>query len=695
MSKLINIFYLSKKKLDKNIFLQAIKQSFLVLFPLLFIGALSLLLQSFPVESVRLWINNAFDGAIIKFLTLVYYVTFGLASLYLVFTASYKYYIVLSKRKNTIVFACINALMCYFILLGPKVFITGEAKLLDYTDMTNIFTALISSIFSTYLYYSFLEIVIKITKHKFSSSFKNGLHSVIPMFFCFTIFSIISLLLYQVAEQRNFNDLIIDILSSVFKTIGNTFIGGFLIICFSSMFWLVGIHGNSVFENVYRTVYNFEEGKILTKYFFDCFSTIGGSGATIGLVFAIILFSKNHRKKKTAILSSVTTVFNINETLIYGIPILFNPIYAIPFVLAPLINYSVAYLFVCTGVVAPIVNSGYQWTTPFIISGYVATQSVGGLILQLVCVVMSVIVYCPFVLIDNKVSNISVKEMNGELEDYIKNCEKEYLQPKLFDLNNYLSNYAEDILLKVEGDIYQNNIELHYQPQVRDGKIIGVEALLRMKYRNDKYLYPPLVVDIVKEKNLFMDLSKAIVIKALNDYQKMLEVNQDIELSVNLDLDLLLDEKFVGWFIKTILDYKVPFKKFGFEITENSKFFKSNYLDNVFSLLNKKGINIYMDDFSMGHTAIIFLQHNHFDYVKLDGSLVKDMDNPRSNEIINSIIKLGKSLGFKVVAEYVETEEQSDKLLNMGCDIYQGFLYYQPLDIDNLIEVLKKDGNNE
>lgn len=695
MEKIINGFYKTKKVLDKNIFLQAVKQSFLVLFPLMFLGALSLLLQSFPIDGVRNWINTAFNGGIFKFLTLVYYVTFGLVSLYLVFTASYKYYIVLSKRKNTIVFACINALMCYFILLGPKVFITGEARLLDYTDMTNIFAALIASIFSTYLYYIFLEKVIKITKHKFTSSFKNGLHSVIPMLICFTIFSCVSILLYQFAEQRNFNDLIIDLLSSLFNIIGNTFLSGFLIVFFSSLFWLVGIHGNSVFENVYRTVYNFEEGKILTKYFFDCFSTIGGSGATIGLVFALLILSKNNRRKKTAALSSVTTIFNINESLIYGVPILFNPIYAIPFVLAPLLNYSVAYLFVSTGIVSPIVDSLYQWTTPFIVSGYIATQSIGGLILQVSCVVISILVYAPFVIIDNKVSNMAVAEMNEELENYIKNCEKELLVPKVFDLNNYLSNYAEDMLLKIEKDIYQDNINLYYQPQICDGKIVGIEALLRMKYRSDKYLYPPLVIDIVKEKDMFMDLSKCVVLKALNDYQKMLEINPNIELSVNLDLDLLLDEKFVGWFIKTILDFKVPFKKFGFEITENSKFFKSAYLDNVFNLLNKKGINIYMDDFSMGHTAIIFLQHNHFDYVKLDGSLVKDIRNPRSHEIINSIIKLGKSLGFKVIAEFVENESQREELKEMGCDIYQGFLYYKPLNINDLLEVLKKENKDE
>ena len=92
----------------------------------------------------------------------------------------------------------------------------------------------------------------------------------------------------------------------------------------------------------------------------------------------------------------------------------------------------------------------------------------------------------------------------------------------------------------------------------------------------------------------------------------------------------------------------------------------------------------------MGHTSIIYLQDHLFDYVKMDGSLVVNLDNPRSKEIINSIIKLGETLNFDVIAEFVETTDQVEKLKKMGCTIYQGHLYYQALPLSELIKELKE-----
>ena len=199
-------------------------------------------------------------------------------------------------------------------------------------------------------------------------------------------------------------------------------------------------------------------------------------------------------------------------------------------------------------------------------------------------------------------------------------------------------------------------------------------------------MYPPLEIELAKERQVFAELSKGIVIKAIKDFKEMLSINPKLKISVNLDLELLSDKEFVGWLIETVIKSDIPFRQFGIEITENSKFYSKEDLDSIFTILHNNGIEIYMDDFSMGHTAIIYLQYNLFDYVKLDGSLVKNIDNERSIQIIESIINLGKNLGFEVVAEYVENENQRDKLKEMGCDIYQGYLYYRPLSKDDLLQ---------
>ncbi len=93
----------------------------------------------------------------------------------------------------------------------------------------------------------------------------------------------------------------------------------------------------------------------------------------------------------------------------------------------------------------------------------------------------------------------------------------------------------------------------------------------------------------------------------------------------------------------------------------------------------------------MGHNSIVYLRENSFDYVKLDGKIVKDIVvNKRSRDIISSIMNLSESLDFKVVAEYVETEEHKIILEELGCNIYQGYHYSKALEIDEFMVWTKK-----
>lgn len=689
IDKIINVFYKVKSGLEKNRYVQALKQSFTVLFPVLFIGSISLLLQSFPIDTVRNFVLTVFNGAVYKILILIYYVTFGLSSLYLTIAFTSKYYALISKRKDTTVFACINSFICYFILIGPKTLIYNKHEILDYTGMNNIFVAITTSICATLLYHSLLNLYQKFTRNKFSSAFQVGVNSIVPMICSILIFLGFSGLIHVTTNGMNFNELINFVLSKPFEKIGATYIGGLLINLFSSIFSFFGIHGNSVFEDVFINVFSSSNGSVVNKYFFDLYTLIGGCGSTLGLLIALLLFSNGRRKKKIAALSTPLMAFNINENLIYGIPIIFNPIYFIPFILVPIINYTIAYLAVSSGIVPQVINTNVQWTTPVLINGYLATNSILGYALQLFCVVISVGIYIPFVLIDNKVVDMSVDEKNKELKLITIEAFNNYEIPRLVNRSDYLGAHAEEIILALEEAILKNRINLHYQPCIKDNKIYSVEALLRFNYHTMTPLYAPMVVSIAKEKDIFEDLTKVIIKQAIKDFKKMLREVKDLKISVNLELDLLCNEKFVNWLINTVKEERIKPKQFGIEITENSKFFNQN-VSECFEIIHNNGINIYMDDFSMGHTSIIYLQDHLFDYVKMDGSLVANLDNNRSKEIINSIIKLGESLNFEIIAEYVETNEQVGKLKEMGCDIYQGYLYYKPLSLNDLMNELKK-----
>jgi EAL domain-containing protein (putative c-di-GMP-specific phosphodiesterase class I) len=102
------------------------------------------------------------------------------------------------------------------------------------------------------------------------------------------------------------------------------------------------------------------------------------------------------------------------------------------------------------------------------------------------------------------------------------------------------------------------------------------------------------------------------------------------------------------------------------------------------------GYPLVIDDFAMGYTSIKYLQGNEFDMVKLDGSLVREMDNPRNNEIITSIVSLAKALGFTVLGEYVETREQQIQLEKLGCTRYQGYLYSPAVPFEDFLKKMKE-----
>ena len=108
------------------------------------------------------------------------------------------------------------------------------------------------------------------------------------------------------------------------------------------------------------------------------------------------------------------------------------------------------------------------------------------------------------------------------------------------------------------------------------------------------------------------------------------------------------------------------------------------------------GLKIAMDDFGMGHSSLIYLKEYNFDIVKLDGSLIREIvTNSHCCDIISSIVYLSESMRFSTVAEYVETLEQRNMLLKLGCRCYQGYLYSPALPFDKLIEYLKAHSPSE
>ena len=150
---------------------------------------------------------------------------------------------------------------------------------------------------------------------------------------------------------------------------------------------------------------SFDVHFILNETFISCFTTMGGAGCTIGLLFAMLLASKRSDHRTIAKLSLAPGLFNINETMTFGLPIVLNPIFMIPFILTPVITATFAYFMTVIGFCGKMIYA-VPWTTPPLLIAWLGSGgSIGAVITQALCVVLSFIVYLPFVFAANKQEN--------------------------------------------------------------------------------------------------------------------------------------------------------------------------------------------------------------------------------------------------------------------------------------------------
>lgn len=240
----------------------------------------------------------------------------------------------------------------------------------------------------------------------------------IPAFLTLTIISLIGLACYIMTGGLYLNDVIKTSIQGPLSGIGATLPGLIVIYLLVQAFWLVGIHGNNMLSAVTESLFtplilaNMEAfanhqpvEHIFNTTFIQMFVTFGGSGIVLALTIAIFLVGKREDNKAVAKLSIVPNMFNINETVVFGIPLVLNPILGIPFIFGPTVSIVVGYLLSAIGF-CPKTVLQVPWTTPPVIFGFLATgANIRGAISQLIALFAVVLCYMPFLIIYERYQN--------------------------------------------------------------------------------------------------------------------------------------------------------------------------------------------------------------------------------------------------------------------------------------------------
>ncbi|MDR1209602.1 MAG: EAL domain-containing protein [Clostridiales bacterium] len=474
----------------------------------------------------------------------------------------------------------------------------------------------------------------------------------------------------------------------------------------SSLLWLFGVHGASILETISKNIFEtnsaanaslalagMDPTQMFTKQFLDVFVFIGGSGSSLCLIAALILRGNRHGSSRFARLSLLPCLFNINELVVYGLPVVFNPFFAVPFIVTPIALTLTTYAAMRLGVV-PLTTGAVSWTAPVIVGGAAATGSFAGALLQVFNLALGTLIYIPFVGLYESHIALTNKRLLRDLVDEVYR-EKDYGRVRFIDRTDDLGTVARELAHDIAAALEpgKSSLFMEFQPQISyQNKLIGAEALLRWNHRVFGYIPPPVVIKIATEAGLTDKLGNWIIRSVFSqiDYFNKKGV-RGIKYSINLMYEQIKSAGLVAYISDQMDVYGIEPSTVEFELTEGAAFQQTAETQSVLSGIKRLGANLAIDDFGMGHSSLIYIKDYNISTVKLDKVLIEDILNDvNCQEIISSISSLCKVINMSLIAEHVETYEQAQKLQPLGCDIYQGFLFSKALGRDKFLAFARR-----
>ena len=404
----------SAEKLGNNKVLIAIRDGFLVSTPLIIVASIFLVIANFPIPGYVDFLAQFFGQGWPSKMDAIIDSTFSVLGLLGAVGIGYAY---ARQLESDPIAGGAVALVC-FLIITPKVhsdFVNaanGKAFngfALAHLGSAGMFLAMLTAIISVKIFVTIKNKgwVIKMpdgVPPAVTQSFAALIPSAFAMFFFFVVYLVFSATDYQYAH--NF---IYKILQAPLMGFGQSWIFEPIYQFLSTLFWFFGINGPAVTNTVFNPIHlaltaenleAFKQGatlpNIFTGPFGDFFGNFGGGGSTLSLVFLMVFFGKSERMKKLGRLAIVPGIFGINEMIIFGLPVVLNPLIVIPFILTPLVNTILSTIATLIGLIPYTTGAALPWTTPFFFSGWLATGSIVAGLFQIVLIIIGMCIYYPF-----------------------------------------------------------------------------------------------------------------------------------------------------------------------------------------------------------------------------------------------------------------------------------------------------------
>ena len=424
----------------------AVKNGMIRTIPVIITGSIFLILAQLPIES---WAKVVADCGLQEVFFKAYSATFQIEAIVAVFAIAYEY---ASSEKIEPYGAGITAMCAFFVLapntikvdldtLGNSVSAIAAGINLNWTAGQGMVGAILVGLIVGFVYSKLIKKDVRI---KMTDSVPKGVSNsfavLIPCIIILMGATIIHAICYY-TSNTTFMELFYNVIASRLQNLSDTLGGAITYIFLVGFMWIFGVHGSAVMSGTMGALLqangmenqqiflslggdlskwsvNTPGVHIITQQFIDQFLTLSGSGVTFGIVIYCLFFAKSSQFKSLGKVGLIPSLFNINEPFLFGIPICFNPIMAIPFIITPIAIAILEYVAILVGFIAPYTGVSVPWTTPPIISGFLvgATGGTGVqvAILQVVALAMSTIIYFPFLKIIDEQNVIAEKKKAEE-----------------------------------------------------------------------------------------------------------------------------------------------------------------------------------------------------------------------------------------------------------------------------------------
>ncbi len=285
-----------------------------------------------------------------------------------------------------------------------------------YLDAKGLFTALLIGFISTLIYAKLMNknVTIKLPD-SVPPAVSSAFSSIIPGILAIYASATLAFIVGSVTDGMAIGDLILKYVQMPFLGLSQGLGAVIIVVLMVQLFWFFGLHGTNVLgavlDGTYLTATTMNQAAaevgdklpfVWARGSFDAYVWMGGAGCTIALIIAVLIFSKRAEAKAVAKMSAPMGAFNINEPVVFGMPVVLNPIYFIPWVLVPVVLTVVAYLATSIGLVPPV-HVPVPWVVPPVIYAWLATGgSFAAALLALVNLGIGVAIWSVFVILTNK-----------------------------------------------------------------------------------------------------------------------------------------------------------------------------------------------------------------------------------------------------------------------------------------------------